>query len=762
EQKLETYDLPATKENMEAVEAALAAGEQLSELTSGSIKYMVENQLQPTIDNLYKASFSASGDGSRQGKGYYTDVLPGYYAKKAEQYNWEQLEPQMKNVIEEAGMETNEETLNASKWLIEKGIPLTADSLTLLQDLNQIELPQSKEQMTEAIVTAMSNGKKAINANLSGETSYLSQAGKILEEVDSITDEAVEEVVTSGNELTIKNLLSAQISLSGSGKEFTTEESAQLITARRQLEEVRLKMTVEANVKMLKQGISIDTTKLEELVETLKDLEKQTASALFKDEEEIAIGKLSLYKETLEKRSDIAAMPAALVGKFALTYSSSVVTVNDLYEEGTAQKNNYQAAAQTYEALMTAPRKDLGDSIKKAFHNVEELLTQMDIEPSENNQRAARILGYNSMEITEENIQSVKTADLAIQRVIEKMTPQATLNMIREGINPLTTDLQQLEQYLDENQSSQAKSEEFAKFLYKLEQQDQITKEEKESYIGIFRLVHQIEKSDGAVVGSLLNQGAELSFQNLLSAVRTNKSKGMEVKVDDDFGTLKQVVTKGSSISDQSSSYYYLLKSQTADLLYGEKITRLNLTQDTTLEELNQMLKDTEAQTEMEKTYFSEKTDQLRQAVQVEDYVIKTLLDYEQPVTMNNLLATSSLMNQRGSMYQKLLKATEKLEDENKTAVSEELKAAMENIGNSLETKESMEKAFEELESVSLKLTEEMMNSSQVTSVDVKSLNLVYKQLTVATGLAKEENYEIPVTINGELTSVNLKILHNQ
>jgi len=55
----------------------------------------------------------------------------------------------------------------------------------------------------------MSNGLKAKDANLSGETSYLSQANQIMEDVDSITESAVERVVTQGRELTIENLIQA-------------------------------------------------------------------------------------------------------------------------------------------------------------------------------------------------------------------------------------------------------------------------------------------------------------------------------------------------------------------------------------------------------------------------------------------------------------------------------------------------------------------------------------------------------------------------
>ena len=44
--------------------------------------------------------------------------------------------------------------------------------------------------------------------------------------------------------------------------------------------------------------------------------------------------------------------------------------------------------------------------------------------------------------------------------------------------------------------------------------------------------------------------------------------------------------------------------------------------------------------------------------------------------------------------------------------------------------------------------------------LDLKTLQSCQKQLALAGSLAKEENYQIPVEINGELTAVNLKILH--
>ena len=41
-----------------------------------------------------------------------------------------------------------------------------------------------------------------------------------------------------------------------------------------------------------------------------------------------------------------------------------------------------------YETLMTAPRRDLGDSIRKAFSNVDDILTDMSLDKTLENQRA--------------------------------------------------------------------------------------------------------------------------------------------------------------------------------------------------------------------------------------------------------------------------------------------------------------------------------------------------------------------------------------
>lgn len=58
----------------------------------------------------------------------------------------------------------------------------------------------------------------------------------------------------------------------------------------------------------------------------------------------------------------------------------------------------YEEAGERYETLMTAPRSDLGDSIRKAFSNVDDILTDMSLDKTRENQRAVRILGIQQYE----------------------------------------------------------------------------------------------------------------------------------------------------------------------------------------------------------------------------------------------------------------------------------------------------------------------------------------------------------------------------
>lgn len=760
-----SYDIPVTKENVEDVLQMCATAAKLSQPGEGTVKYMVQNHMEPTVDNVYKAQYSAAADASKQGRGYYQDDA-GYYAKKAEEYNWQQLRPQMEKVIENAGLEISEETLADAKWLLEKGMPLTEEGLNTLYDIRNMEIPDTMEKMVSSAAAAIADGKNTGAANLSDGRTAVEKAAAYMEDVNSISDEAVDMVAGEGKKLNLRNLKAAQIQIS---LNISVRSYSVSLNGRRLMEEVRLQMTVEANIHLIKSGFSVDTAELEQLVESLKAAQKQAEEALFGKTGE---GAASILKNTMAAVKGLGGMPAALVGKFAFqgrvqlevrtsaSYSgnSGSFTLETAYREGAVLQAAYEKAGESYETLMTAPRADLGDSIKKAFRNVDDILKDMGMEASDYNRRAVRILGYNRMEISSENIEAVKTADTTIRRVLDKMTPAAVMQMIREGKNPLSMDMQELETYLnDRERSPQEEIEKYSEYLYKLERNHAVTEQERDAYIGIYRLFRQLEKTDGAAIGTLINQGAEPTVRNLLSAMRSNKKHGMDMKVDDHFGGITSSYT-GKSISEQiESGYYKKLASDIFDYLDGGKMNVVPSGGDIGLEEMAEALRNAEPDEMANREYRKEQAGEIRKAMTAEDTVIKELLNFEQPVTADHLMAAGLVAKERGKAAGRFYELAEE------TGNRAELDEAVENLYESMTDGEPMKEAYERLGRTYADILERAVYGEDSTGkIDLKEIGSLYKQVAFNAGMAKEESYEVPVRIDGEMTSINLKIVHGR
>ena len=735
--QFKAHDIPVTEENVMNAKQAYDKANTLRTPDDGTVKYMVENRMEPTVDELYRAGYSSTSD-NRQSHGYYAADAGGYYAKKAEEYHWDQLQPQMEKVLEEAGLEVTDENLEEAKWLIESGIPLTAESVGRLHEIRQVEIPQDEEKILAAVAAAIADGKSAGSANLADGRSNLEKAADYVEAYENISDEAADQVAADGKELNLRNLQQAQERIERYGIADGTPEQ---ISARRQLEEVRLMMTIEANRKLIESGYSIDTAELEDLVEALKRIEEEQNKALFNESDAAdAADKAQLYAQTQQKTAEIPYLPAAVLAEFIS--EEELFTLDSVHTNGTALKNAYEAARESYETLMTAPRADMGDSIRKAFRNVDDILTDMGLETSEENRRAVRILGYNSMDITGENLDAVKKYDMELRHAMRRMTPAVTLQMIREGKNPLRMSVEELNKYLDNDELQTTNQEEkFSKFLYKLEKNHNITEQEREAYIGIYRMFRQIEKTDDAAVGSLFQEGAELTFSNLLTAMRSIRKQGMDYTVDDAFNGVEGVPLN-KTITEQILSGF-------ADVGIGDADAQnASSQQEKLIAEFERMLADEE----LESAYQREQMQQYGDLNEVEDSVIRELLAYRQPVTVNHLNAAMQLRKNSGMLFKKL-------SDIDKSADKHKMKEASARLLTQLTDKDSAIEAYENMRDTFNEMLEEAQEES-ISYLDLRTLQSCSKQLSLAKGFAGEENYQIPVEIQGEWTAINLKILH--
>lgn len=829
-QALQKNDIPVTNENIAELVNAVIEASGIGELSEDAIKYLVVNQKAPTIENIYKAQYSST-DSIRQSQGYYSEGAGNYgkyYAKKADSINWDNLKKQLETVVEQAGLDTDENTkaqaIENAKWLVESGIELNVRNLTLVTELKNLPLPMEQGDIADLCVTAMENGKAPMKADMTGEQSIAQQAQELIEQVANISDEAIHEVADSDKDMNIRNLSEAQKQIDeqsakqtsvSEAEQNTAAEEASLkeIQAKRQLEEIRLMMSEEANRHLLKAGISIDTTELSKLVETLKAAEDRIKAVLFQGDSSAENTQRALiYEETLTKTKELADMPAAIIGKLLSSVRSSTLLrmheagkelQNQLNQENDSKnpnQNQQGKASEAYETLMTEPRKDLGDKITKAFRNIDDILTDMNMETSEANRRAVRILGYNSMEITEENINAVKAADSEVTSVINRMTPAVTLQMIREQKNPLEMTMEELDEYLgSKNLEPTADTEKYSKFLQRLDRSNGISEQEREAYIGIYRMFRQIEKSDGAVIGSLVAAGAQLNFKNMLSAVRTSADKNMDVRVDDGFGGLEKLITKGKAIDTQINAgyntpvrneskgeaiqeqekYYARLSGEINDELADrtdfEKLDSTRISAQTTIEQFADNIKATQV-SENSEAAAREKAENLKsfrntmhEVEQIDEQIIESLIEYGQSISVDNIQAASMLIFERGSLFKQVLskpdqanKQEEAKDDVTGNADTDNaVLAQADKFVESLSDTKQAQVTYQEIISEANKAVESMMYESVNSHIDVKAAKALYKGLALAGNLATEENYEVPMNIKGEITSVNLKIYHN-
>lgn len=747
-------DLPVTQDNLEeSLEGMEMAGE-LSALTDGAVKYMLDNGLEPTIENLYKAEFSGSSS----------------YQKPTEAVSLDGLQQQITAVIEEAGLAVSGESLADSRWLIENEIPLTPENLIYMQGLKGLQLPPEEQAVMDAMAKAMAEGKRPKDGMLMEGytlTEKAEAAAAVLEQAD---DASLSWLIENDMELTIENLRRAE-SAGGTGT-VSAEKELALLTARRQLEEARLAMSAQANYSLLKQGISIDTKPLAELVDALREQENSYYQQMLAQEGILATAEnTALYRQTTETVEALKEVPVYTLGIPEVDEADLEV----LYEAGKAMQDSFQKAGESYETMMTAPRRDMGDSIQKAFANVDDILMDLGLKTTQANERAVRILAYNRLEITEESVLQMKAKDEAVQRCFGNMTPSVVREMIREGINPLDMSIDELNQKAVEIKADLGIEEEerFSKYLWKLDQNGAMTEEERSAFLGIYRLITQVEKTDGAAIGALMEQGSQFTMRNLLTQVRSGKHGQMEYKVDDGFGGVSSA-QKGLSITEQIEKGYQtdcirdILDHLTPETL-GQLMEDENW-QELTPEQLAERLAEessreetAKADAQLEQAYIKEKVAVLETCQKASEEVYQMLLDCGMPSTVQNVIAAYEMLENRNEAFRKFFQENPEDTGNLKEEFAEAKQQILERFAEAVKTPEEMAEAQKALADTAENVMKTMINESDdVTSLDIRQMKLLNTQIAIGTAMVKEEKYAIPVLVGDEITNVSLKIVRGK
>lgn len=755
--------------------------------------YLLQNNLSLSMDNLYKAQYSASS------------VPETPVSEQA----YQQMQPQIQRVLQTAGLPMSAESEHAVQFLLNHRLPVTTDNLQTwfaIQNLNRNGFSSDRiaEQVTEQISeqtseqSSASDSKAADNYTVHIPYKQLelyfptasSVATQIINELPLLTNSVLAEFSASGLPYTLENLSAfyqqnaehfqtGEAATDGSQTNSAVSLSPAAITAHRQLEELRLKMTWEASYALAKQDIHLRTRELTEVVDALREQEQNYYKEQFQSMGMTPTKEsIQLTADTNRTLQELPYLPASALGAVLLK-SSYVFSLEALHTEGTLALRRLSATANgnplnSYETLMTQPRRDMGDSIQKAFRNVDDLLTEQDLPLTEDNRRAVRILGYNQMEITTDAVSQIKAADAQVQELMQNLTPSVVLHLIRDGRNPLNMPVDELNALVQDyvQESGITDEDTYSEFLQKLDRKHHISSEERQGYIGIYRLLNKVAKSDGKDIGTLVRNGQGITLQNLLSAHRSNRATGMDWSLDDSFGGIdatvseptidQQILTGISANADYQSrlagKLLHRLSPDMIDSMVEEAANGTTLEEfyDTIQNQLTEPVIDAEADAENQ-------TDTQATA----DLLLQPELEL---LSMNRqqLTDTAAFMNQWNifpSMTNLLMAANIQAKGNRTFQLLSEQElptASAEDLVNHLTSKEDMTQAYSKLEEDVTNAIHEADATGVITAKDIQALKQIRSGLRIMEKMSRSEQYEIPFSIDGTLNIIHLSVIRDE
>lgn len=518
ESRMQGADIAVNDESVAEVKSTLEKNSELKPLSENTKNYMVANGIEPSIAGIYQAQAATSSSISADG------VTIGRYANAISDADFEALRPGIEKIIASAGLEVNDKTLADARAFIDAQIPVTKENLEYKAQLDAIDIEKiqaDSDEMLNKILDNMKLGGKAENTLVTG--SPIDDIRTALDTINRAEYADAANVVSKGETFTI-----ASLKLEIDARSFSIEYSAASVRTgnsevRNQASDVhqaadkaydtlvtaRVLMSANASIYLVKNNISILTTPIDELNSMLMEYEQ--ADGMYA-EAQIA------YTDVLEARKTLN----EIVRNPARVFASMFDKMNE-----------------TYEAVGTQIRGDLGDSLKKAVQgSADDIIKELGLEGTDEDKEAIKVLAANNMDMTKENVETVKSVNAMINNLIKNMKPETVLNMIKDGVNPMNASIEEVNEYLTEanDKASKDNEEKFSKFLYKLDRTNGITKEQRKQFIGIYQMMNIFTRDAGVAAGALIKQGAEVTMNNLMTAYNSRKHYDMDAVIDENTG----------------------------------------------------------------------------------------------------------------------------------------------------------------------------------------------------------------------------------
>lgn len=771
--------IAVTEDHKTQIDEAMDMASKVTPMSEDVKNYMVANHTAPTIEGIYQAEHAVNAQSSGMSSNRDTSNTSKQYDDSSDQ-TFESLKDQISTIIQQAGLSVDEQNMNNAKAFLQNDIPVTKENLQYKAQLDQLDLSNmdseaKQSQVLDQILSNIAIGESAGSTPLTDEPSVLSQVADAIDILNKSDINTVERATAQAatnvesytqDTFTIQALKDAihqnetehitpaqnPLELSESDQSLTNQKQAtqiQVTSNYAVLQEVRILMTAEAGVFLAKQGTNLFTTSIYDLAQQLRDYELSDdlydedmidvniAESMIPEQDNTADHRQSVYAQVFAVRQavyEITQAPEDVIGKvlaetLAGNDHNARVTIGAFAQSGSSLRQQYDRAEQTYEAVGTQVRGDLGDSITKAVKNsTDTILDELKLENTEKNRSAVRILAANSMEITEDSINQVKQLHETLNHLVDNMKPETVLQMIRDHVNPMTDDISDVNEYLMQMnaQATEDNSEKYSRFLYKLDHTEGITQEERKQFIGIYKMMNIFTKDAGNSIGALVKQGADITMENLMTAYESRKSYGMDVTLDEETGMAEGTGTV---------QYYESLFVNTGNHVTPHTLKSAQEQRDIpqyTVDEFCEVLDenyDADIEAESLKGYIED----LQKSVELNTEAIRQIEHAGETVSINNLQVAEQLL--ATGTYPKI--RVKNISD------------AIEKIGHPEELAEMYEELSEESDSA---LKEVLASTDNQTYENIEEARMSNHEIGYIKNLAVRHDYYIPIQYGTEET----------
>ncbi len=697
-----------------AMAESVAKCSDLSKFTDDTKEYMLKNNMEPTVDNVYMAMHSS-------GK------------KEIMAITDEKVINAVTDKLEKEGFKLDSKSIENALWLVSRNIELTSKNMFKLEQLNQIEQlkigdEEAMSQLSKNIAYSLYASESEQSPYITNRYSDMSDIDEVIDIVKNVADEDLAYVATNKLPFNATALRTAKLA----DKSILSEESytsIKVVEYRATIYEARLVMSQEALYNQKRLGVDIGYEDLSNLTEAIKKQKNSLLDTLLNiTEDEVSSSQVELFNNTYNVMTSFSSLPNAVIGK---VYKQEIsFTVTEIYASGTVLKNSFEAALTSYETLGTKVRGDLGDSISKAFNNVDSLLSDIGMEVNSANERAVRILGYNSIEVTQESVTSVRELAAELDYLVDNMTPKTALHLIRNGINPLEDNIRDVNVNLDRINEELGKDEEnMGKFLWTLEKKGQVTEQEKSDYIEIFRILNMISKNDGNVIGRVLSNGQEMTLKNLYSAYKSKKASDFDYSLTEDTAV---------NYAKRSLTTFMEKSGALTEMIENGQVKDISV---------ENMLDIAEKKVDSDVSYYEELLQRYKEAMNVSKNELESIVRNVDNQSISNIMAFMDIS--KAKEFKNRLREYEDINE-----IAEAINAELEGDG----AIESLEEKYEALETVTNSVVADVKSQSDLSYEKLQGTLLMRNAVKFMTGAAKKNSYYVNMDMGGNITNVHLVI----